>query len=66
MIKPETKPIIQLIGENGNAFAIMGQIKMALKNGGADQEYIDQYLKESMSGDYNNLLVTAMKYAEVE
>lgn len=66
MIKPETKPIIQLIGENGNAFAIMGKVKEALKKNGADQEYIDQYLQESTSGDYDNLLVTAMKYAEVE
>lgn len=62
---PETKPTLRLIGENGNAFGIMGRVKRKLISAGADQEYINGYLQESMSGDYDNLLVTAMKYVKV-
>ena len=65
MIKPNRKPEVQLTGNDGNAFAIMGAVKKALRNAGADKEYIDKYLKESMEGDYDNLLVVATKYADV-
>lgn len=65
MRKPDEKPEVQLVGNDGNAFAIMGAVKKALKRAGADQEYIDKYREESMAGDYDNLLVVAMKYANV-
>ena len=38
----------------------------ALKRAGADKEYIDEYLKEATSGDYNHLLSVSMKYVNVE
>ena len=56
---------VQLIGNDGNAFAIMGAVSKALKHADVPQEDIDAYLQESMSGDYDNLLRTAMKYVEV-
>ena len=56
---------VQLIGNDGNAFAIMGTVSKALKHANVPQEDIDAYLQESMSGDYDNLLRTAMKYVEV-
>lgn len=56
---------VQLIGNDGNAFAIMGTVSKALKQANIPQEDIDAYLQESMSGDYDNLLRTAMKYVEV-
>ena len=56
---------VQLSGEDGNAFAIMASVKKALRQAGATREDIDTYLAESMSGDYDNLLRTAMKYVEV-
>jgi len=65
MIKPDEKPEVQLVGNDGNAFAIMGAVKKALKDAGADKEYIDEYLKESMEGDYFTLLDVACKYVEV-
>jgi len=43
----------------------MAQVQKALKKVGATREDIDTYLEESMSGDYDNLLRTAMKYVEV-
>ena len=66
MKKPETKPIVKLIGQDGNAFSVMGAVKQALKQSGADKEYIDKYLNEAMSGDYYNLLAVSMKYVQIE
>lgn len=64
MIKyPEIE--VKLIGNDGNAFAIMGTVKRALSKARVPQEEIDEYLKESMSGDYDHLLVTACKWVNV-
>ena len=65
MKSPLRKPVVQLIGQDGNAFAIMGKIQQALRRGGADKQYIDQYMNEAMSGNYDNLLVVSMKYVDV-
>ena len=66
MKKPANKPTVSLIGQDGNAFAVLGAVSKALREAGADQEYIDQYQKESTQGDYDHLLRTAMKYADVQ
>lgn len=66
MKAPTSKPTVKLIGQDGNAFSVMGNVKRALKRAGADREYIDQYLEEAMSGDYNHLLTVSMKYVNVE
>lgn len=65
MKAPIQKPIVKLTGNDGNAFFIMGKIQQALRRGGADKQYIDQYISEAMSGDYDNLLVVSMNYADV-
>ena len=65
MKAPEIKPEVQLSGEDGNAFAIIGTVMKALKRAGADQEYVDKYKKEAMSGDYDNVLTTSMDYVDV-
>ena len=41
-------------------------ISRVLKHAGADKEYIDEYLKEAASGDYNHLLTISMKYVNIE
>jgi len=66
MKKPIEKPVVRLVGENGNAFNIMGLASRALRKAGADKEYINKYLAEAKEGDYNNLLIVTMKYVEVE
>ena len=50
---------------NGNAFAIIGLVKNALLKAGADNEYVDKYLKEAMFGDYDNLICVTMDYVHV-
>ena len=56
---------VQLSGTDGNAWAIMATVKNALKSIGVSKDEIDEYIEESMSGDYNHLLQTAMKWVEV-
>jgi hypothetical protein len=56
---------VELIGQDGNAYAIMGAVQKALRNAEVSKEEIDEYLKESMSGDYNHLLRTAMAWVSV-
>lgn len=65
---------VQLVGKDGNAFAIMGAVSSALRKGLKDyyhydnkkiNETIKEYVEESKSGDYDNLLVTAIKYVDV-
>ncbi len=64
MVKPLSKPTVKLIGEDGNAFSIMGRVNKALMQAGADKEYADKYLKEATSGDYDHLLVVSMDLVE--
>jgi len=66
MIEPSSKPNVKLIGQDGNAFLILGRVKQALKSAGADKEYIDQYISKATSGDYNHLLAVSMEYVNVE
>ena len=63
---PLTKPTVKLVGQNGNAFSVMGHVKNALRRAGADKEYIDKYLSQATSGDYDHLLVVSMEYVNVE
>jgi len=52
--------VVDLIGEDGNAFAIMGRVTRAMRNAGLPSEEVEQFRKEAMSGDYDNLLRTVM------
>ncbi len=62
---PKTKIVVELVGEDGNAFAIIGRVSKALKRGGHG-DLVNEFTKEAMSGDYDHLLQTAMEYVEVE
>jgi hypothetical protein len=56
---------VQLSGNDGNAFSVMGAVQSALKKAGASKEELDQYVSDSMSGDYDNLLRVAMEWVKV-
>lgn len=56
---------VQLTGNDGNAFAIMGAVSKALRKGGVPANEVEEYVSESMSGDYNNLLRVAMNWVTV-
>ena len=56
---------VQLTGEDGNAFFIMAKVQRALRQNGVSNDEITQYLDESRSGDYDNLLWTATRWVTV-
>ena len=51
---------LELEGMDGNAGAIIGNVRRGLRDIGNSREVIDWYVKESMSGDYHHLLRVAM------
>lgn len=56
----ENKPKVKLTNVDGNIFDILGIVRKALKeNGQADK--IKEFLDETTSGDYSNLLATCSK-----
>lgn len=57
---------VKLLGEDGNAFAILGRVLQAMKRAKVDRSVIDQYREEATSGDYDHLLQTTMRYVDVE
>ena len=62
----KTNVTVELVGQDGNAFSIMGRVTSAMKRAGVDREIINEYQREAMSGDYNHLLQVTMEYVEVE
>ena len=56
---------VQLSGEDGNAFAILGRVRSALRRAGVDNTEIEAFFTEAMSGDYNHLLQTCMCWVNV-
>jgi hypothetical protein len=56
---------VELVGQDGNAFAIMASVSKALRRANVPQAEIDEYLAESTSGDYDNLLATAVRWVSV-
>lgn len=62
---PKTNIKVRLVGEDGNAFAILGKVSKALKRAG-HRDLAEEFLKDATAGDYNELLQTVMKYVEVE
>ena len=50
---------------DGNAYAIMGAAQRILKQAGATPEELSEYLKESMSSDYEHLVETVSKWLVV-
>lgn len=59
------KPRLRLIGEDGNAFAILGRACRAARGAGWTKEEIEAFMKSATSGDYTNLLSEVMKRFEV-
>lgn len=56
---------VQLSGEDGNAFAILGRVSRGLRSGGATKSEIDEFMSEATSSDYENLLATCMRWVSV-
>jgi hypothetical protein len=56
---------VELVGNDGNAFSIMGAVTKAMRRAGVSREEQDEYFKQATAGDYNQLLATTMEWVEV-
>ncbi len=56
--------VVQLTGEDGNAFAILGTVRRALRQAGHGDD-VDEFFAEATSGDYQHLLWTCMRWVTV-
>lgn len=64
--KPKYPEIeVQLVGLDGNAFAILGRVLQAMRRGEVPKAERMQFQEEAMSDDYNHLLQTVMKWVSV-
>ena len=59
------RPVLVLVGEDGNAFSIVGRARRALLLADRGDEWVT-FVDEATSGDYQNLLATVMDWFEVE
>jgi hypothetical protein len=56
---------VELSGRDGNAFAIMAAVRQALRRNGVAKDEVEEYVKESTSGDYDNLLQVAGNWVTI-
>ena len=56
---------IPLVGEDGNAFSILGRVQRIMKRNGLGDK-VAEFHAEATSGDYDNLLRTVMAWFAVD
>ena len=56
---------VELVGQDGNAFVVLGLCERAARKAGLTKEQIDEFHTEATSGDYDHLLCTAMEWFDV-
>ena len=56
---------VPLVGEDGNAFSILGRVSRIMKRNGIHDKW-DEFHAEATSGDYNHLLMTVMNWFSVD
>ena len=57
---------VRLVGEDGNAFAILGRVSRELKRHGIDADEVKAFHAEATSGDYDHLLQTCMAWVDTD
>jgi hypothetical protein len=53
---------VRLVGEDGNAFAILGRVRAALKAAGVPDLEIKAFTDEASGGNYAHLLGTVTRW----
>ena len=62
----DDRPVLKLVGQDGNAFFILGLAQKAARKAEWPEEKIQQMMDEARSGDYDNLLRTMATYFQVK
>jgi len=55
---------VQLTGRDGNAFAVIGRVRQALRRARVPNAEIKQFIEEATSSDYDHLLQTVMEWVD--
>jgi hypothetical protein len=55
------KVVVKLVGEDGNAFSILGRVSKALRRAGMPEK-ATEYLARATAGDYDHLLAVTLEY----
>ena len=63
-IHPEIN--IPMVGEDGNAFSILGRVKRIMRRAGLEDTEWEAFHEEATSGDYCNLLKTVVRWFSVD
>lgn len=58
------KVCLDLVGTDGNAFAVLGKFSAEAMKQGWEQNEIDVVLAQCQQGDYDHLLATILLYSE--
>ena len=53
---------VKLVGNDGNAFAILGRVMRAMRKADIGDAEVKAFQGEATSGDYDNLLATCMRW----
>lgn len=64
-MKVVDKPKLKLVGQDGNAFIILGLARRAAKKANWPDERWEEFDAKAKSGDYDNLLRVCMEYFDV-
>lgn len=56
---------LKLIGTDSHPMSIVAALRKSLRKGGIGGTAIDRIIREALSGDYDNVLTTTMKYVHV-
>ena len=54
---------VKLVGEDGNAYSILGRVSKELRRSG-QSEAAKEHLARATAGDYDNLLRVTMEYVD--
>lgn len=57
---------LQLSGQEGNAFSLLGRTSAVLRRGKVPSEEIAEFQEMATSGDYDHLIVTIMRWVTVD
>ena len=57
---------VNLTGEDGNAFSILGRVTRAMQKAGISKAERQAFMAEATAGDYAHLLATTKRYVTCE
>lgn len=60
------KPKVQLSGNDGNVFLLIGLCQKAARSAGWSVQQIEEFMAEAESDDYDHFLATAQRYFNVQ